>query len=131
MTARTVRSDRVDGGIAVITLDRPARLNAIDDTLIDDLHAALDEVERDDAVRAVVLTGADEALELARSVAANPAFAVRLTKEMLRTTATTASLRDAVLLENRTQVLAVYNHDIDRAMTRFRRAAGRSHEEVV
>ena len=61
------------------------------------------------------------AIELARTIAANPAFAVRLTKEMLRTTGTAASLRDAVLLENRTQVLAVYAGDIDHATADFRR----------
>ena len=63
----------------------------------------------------------DVAIELAREIAANPAFAVRLTKEMLRTTGTAASLREAVLLENRTQVLAVYAGDIDHATAGFRR----------
>ena len=62
----------------------------------------------------------DAAVELARGIAANPAFAVRLTKEMLRTTGTASSLREAVLLENRTQVLAVYAGDIDRASAGFR-----------
>jgi len=62
----------------------------------------------------------ETATELARSIAANPAFGVRLTKEMLRTTGTAASLREAVLLENRTQVLAVYAGDIDQATAGFR-----------
>lgn len=62
----------------------------------------------------------EAAIELARTMTANPAFAVRLTKEMLRTTGTAASLREAVLLENRTQVLAVYAGDIDRATVGFR-----------
>ena len=61
------------------------------------------------------------AIELAGTIAANPAFAVSLTKEMLLTTGTAASLREAVLLENRTQVLAVYAGDIDRATAGFRR----------
>ena len=60
------------------------------------------------------------AIELAHLVAANPAFGVRLTKEMLRATGTAASLREAVLLENRTQVLAVYAGDIDQATAGFR-----------
>ena len=63
----------------------------------------------------------DTAMELARSIAANPSFAVMLTKEMLRTTGTASNLREAVLLENRTQVLAVYAGDIDRATAGFRR----------
>lgn len=62
-----------------------------------------------------------EAIELASTIAAHPAFAVSLTKEMLRSTGTAASLREAVLLENRTQVLAVYAGDIDRATAGFRR----------
>ena len=53
----TVRADDRDGGVRVLTLDRsPA--NAIDETLLTDLGAALDDARADDAVRAVVLTGA-------------------------------------------------------------------------
>lgn len=62
-----------------------------------------------------------QARALARTVAGNPAFGVRLTKEMLRTTATAGSLREAVMLENRTQVLAVFAGDIDQATESFRR----------
>ena len=250
--------DRVDEDLVAITLNRPDRLNAINDSFIEAMHAALDRVEADPAVRAVVLSGAgrgfcagadlqetvelaqqtsadlyrgqqrladmsvrlhelpvpviaavqgpaagggfalaaacdlrvastaatflaanvrigvsggemglswllpqtlglaratelllsgrrlsateayewgfvsrlvgpdegdvrDTAIELARAIAANPAFAVRLTKEMLRTTGTAASLREAVLLENRTQVLAVYAGDIEQATADFRR----------
>jgi enoyl-CoA hydratase len=255
----TVRVERAEDGIAIVTLDRPDRLNAINDAFIEDLHGALDTLETDDSLPAVVFTGAgrgfcagadlhetrdlagrssgdlyrgqqrlalmsvrlhefpapvvaavngpaagggfalaaacdlrvaaaaahfsvanvkigvsggemglswllpqtlgraraselllsgrrlgaDEALawgfvnrvvadaadtvpaalELARLVTANPAFAVRLTKEMLRNTATAATMREAVLLENRTQVLAVFNNDIDRATTQFRARA--------
>jgi enoyl-CoA hydratase len=61
-----------------------------------------------------------EAVVLARAVAANPEFAVRLTKEMLRSSPTAASIREAVLLENRTQVLAVFTGDIDSATAEFR-----------
>ena len=49
---------RPEPGVRQITLNRPDRLNAIDDTLVDGLHAALDEVARDADCRAVVLTGA-------------------------------------------------------------------------
>jgi enoyl-CoA hydratase len=41
----------------VLTLDRPPA-NAIDETLLVDLSAALDDARTDDAVRAVVITGA-------------------------------------------------------------------------
>ncbi len=53
----TVLTDDRDGGVRLLTLDRPPA-NAIDEELLEDLGAALDEARRDDRVRAVVLTGA-------------------------------------------------------------------------
>ncbi len=47
-----------DGHVAVVTLDRPAKLNALDEGLRADLFAVLEEVHGDDEIRAVVLTGA-------------------------------------------------------------------------
>jgi methylglutaconyl-CoA hydratase len=44
-------------GVASITLNRPAVHNAFDDRIIAELTAALRELERDPAVRAVLLTG--------------------------------------------------------------------------
>ncbi|WP_316175479.1 crotonase/enoyl-CoA hydratase family protein [Bradyrhizobium sp. SZCCHNRI1073] len=46
--------------IAVITLNRPQRLNALSYALIDRLMAALDRIETDAGVRAVILTGAGQ-----------------------------------------------------------------------
>jgi len=57
MNARLERREAV----AIVTLDRPDRLNAISGALLADLHAALDEANRDDTVRAIVLTGAGRA----------------------------------------------------------------------
>jgi enoyl-CoA hydratase/carnithine racemase len=48
------------GPVALFTLNRPEKLNAFDYPLIDRLMAELDAAEEDDAVRAVVLTGAGE-----------------------------------------------------------------------
>jgi enoyl-CoA hydratase/carnithine racemase len=45
----------------LITLNRPEVMNAISRTLIRELHRALDEVEADPAIRAIVLTGAGSA----------------------------------------------------------------------
>ena len=251
--AEVVRLERVAPALALVTLNRPERLNAIDDAFVERLHDVLDELERDSALRAVVLTGAGrgfcsgadlkstpalidrdpdvlyrgqqrladlsvrlhelpvpvvaavngaaagggfalaaacdlrvaapaahfsvanvrigisggemglswllpqalgrsraaellltgrrlpaaealawgfvsrvaddavaDALALAAEVAGNPEFGVRLTKEMLRSTATAASLREAVLLENRTQVLAALSGGVDAAMRDFR-----------
>ncbi|MFE0255026.1 enoyl-CoA hydratase/isomerase family protein [Streptomyces sp. NPDC059010] len=49
-----------DTGVAVVTLDRPERLNAIDLTMRDELVAVWRELRFDDTVRAVVLTGAGQ-----------------------------------------------------------------------
>ena len=46
------------GHVAVLTLNRPAKLNALDAGLRDATLAAIDSVRADDAVRAVVFTGA-------------------------------------------------------------------------
>ena len=49
---------RVDGHTAVITLNRPDRLNALSPDLRDELTEALAAVRADDNVRAAILTGA-------------------------------------------------------------------------
>jgi enoyl-CoA hydratase/carnithine racemase len=46
--------------IALVTLNRPDRLNALSSGLIDDLMAALQGIESDPGVRAVILTGAGD-----------------------------------------------------------------------
>ncbi len=49
------------GPSAWITLNRPEKLNAMSDVLVDQLEAALDQAEADDEVRIVVLRGAGRA----------------------------------------------------------------------
>ncbi|NPU11268.1 crotonase/enoyl-CoA hydratase family protein [Bradyrhizobium sp. 83002] len=46
--------------IALLTLNRPERLNALNYALIDALMAALDRIETDTGIRAVILTGAGD-----------------------------------------------------------------------
>src|SRR5919204_1274890 len=65
-----------DDPIAVVLLNRPERLNALSDELMDELVPALTELDRDDAVRCIVLGGNERAFaagadigELARSSA--------------------------------------------------------------
>ena len=48
----------VVGGVATITLNRPERLNTMSPALLSEAHAAMQEAASDDAVRAVILTGA-------------------------------------------------------------------------
>jgi enoyl-CoA hydratase/carnithine racemase len=49
------------GPVAVVTLNRPAVLNALSAGLIRDVHAAFDRLEADDGVRVAVLRGAGRA----------------------------------------------------------------------
>ncbi len=46
--------------VAVLTLNRPQKLNALNYALIDRLLAILDRIETDDAAGAIILTGAGE-----------------------------------------------------------------------
>lgn len=62
MPTDLVRTDSLhlvaDGPVATLTLDRPARLNAMSPGLVDDLHRCLDALAKDRSVRVVILTGA-------------------------------------------------------------------------
>ena len=49
------------GNVAIVTLNRPASLNAFDSALRRDLRAAVREVNADDSVRVAILTGAGRA----------------------------------------------------------------------
>src|SRR5689334_23107747 len=55
-----LRTDR-DGAVCVLTLDRPEQLNTFTGAMGAELEAAYREADRDDTVRAVVLTGAGRA----------------------------------------------------------------------
>lgn len=49
-----------DGGVALITFNRPKVLNALNGPTIDELRRAALELKQDDQVRAVILTGAGD-----------------------------------------------------------------------
>ena len=51
----------VEDGIATITLNRPDRMNAFTTRMRDELVSLFDETDADDAVRAVIITGAGRA----------------------------------------------------------------------
>lgn len=59
MSKALVRVER-DGPVATVILDRPEAMNALSRALQQELAQALVELEVDDAVRALVLTGAGE-----------------------------------------------------------------------
>jgi enoyl-CoA hydratase len=61
MTADLVHLGRPADGVAVLTLNRPAKYNALSTGLLTALHDRLGELAGDPGLRAVVLTGADPA----------------------------------------------------------------------
>ncbi len=60
------RRDRV----GLITLNRPKQLNALNDQLMDELGGALLEMDADDAVGAIVITGNDKAFAAGADIGA-------------------------------------------------------------
>ena len=50
-----------DGAVAVVTMTRHERLNALNDELMEAVVAALEEADRDDAVKCMVLAGGEKA----------------------------------------------------------------------
>jgi enoyl-CoA hydratase/carnithine racemase len=57
---RSLLSER-HGLVALFTLNRPEKLNALNNELISALMAALDEIELDRSVRVIIITGAGRA----------------------------------------------------------------------
>lgn len=51
----------VDDGVATVTLNRPEKLNAFNTQMMRDMIAVFDQTDADDAVRAVIVTGAGRA----------------------------------------------------------------------
>src|SRR5262247_308752 len=60
MPFRLIRYE-VEDGVCTVTLDRPDRLNAVTTAMLDELGQAWDLPDADDAVRAVIVTGAGRA----------------------------------------------------------------------
>ena len=56
----TLLIERHADGYALVTLNRPESLNALNSTLLGELAAFLDTVETDDSVRCLIITGSGE-----------------------------------------------------------------------
>jgi len=59
VTYKTLLYEKKDN-VAVVTLNRPDKLNALNSEVYSELYDAFNEAEKDDAVRVVVLTGSGE-----------------------------------------------------------------------
>ena len=69
MSYNTILTE-VDGKVAVITLNRPQVLNALNDELMDELGAALLAFDADDAIGCIILTGSEKAFAAGADIAA-------------------------------------------------------------
>ena len=47
----------IEGAVAIVTFNRPEKLNALDMAVLAELDATIDRIEADDAIRAVIFTG--------------------------------------------------------------------------
>ena len=61
MSFETIRVEQRDGGVGLVTLDRPEALNALSGQLVDELGEALRAFDGDDAIGAIVITGSEKA----------------------------------------------------------------------
>ena len=69
MTYQTILVARRER-VGVITLNRPQALNALNDTLMDELGAALLEFDADEGIGAIVITGNDKAFAAGADIGA-------------------------------------------------------------
>ena len=61
---------RIEGAVALLTLNRPDKLNALNNEMLEAIVGALDRIELDAALRAVVITGAGRAFSAGADIAA-------------------------------------------------------------
>jgi len=62
------------GKVGLITLNRPKALNALNDALVDEVCAALDNFEADENIGAIVITGSDKAFAAGADIGAMKDF---------------------------------------------------------
>ncbi len=56
-----IELERPETGVALVRMNRPERLNAINFELVSELHDALDDIAADDSCKVIVLTGTGRA----------------------------------------------------------------------
>ncbi len=86
MGYETVTLER-EGPVAILTLNRPKRLNAMSKAMLIEMLAACDEVEADETIRALVVTGAGKAFTAGfdlQDQAASPPVGVAEWRPVLR-----------------------------------------------
>jgi enoyl-CoA hydratase/carnithine racemase len=99
--------------VALITLNQPDKLNALNYGLVEELHATLEAIDADDECRVAVLTGAG------RGFCGYGKFGVESTKQVLWANLEAPSLEAALHVENRSQILATTSGEIREATAAF------------
>jgi len=61
MTYETILAETREGGVGLITINRPKALNALNSTVVAEINMALDGFEKDAAIGCVVITGSEKA----------------------------------------------------------------------
>jgi enoyl-CoA hydratase len=86
MTYETILT-KAQAAVGIITLNRPKALNALNAQLIDEMNAALDVYDGDDAIRCIILTGNDKAFAAGADIREMKDFskAQALQKDFLKT----------------------------------------------
>ena len=62
------------GRVGLITLNRPKALNALNDQVVDEIGAALDDFESDEGIGAIVITGSEKAFVAGADIGAMANF---------------------------------------------------------
>ncbi len=62
------------GRVGLITLNRPKAMNALNDQVVDEIGAALDDFESDEGIGAIVITGSEKAFAAGADIAAMASF---------------------------------------------------------
>jgi enoyl-CoA hydratase len=102
-------------------LPRYVGLGVASELLMTGRFIGAEEAERRGIVNRVVEPEGllDASIELAAEIARNSPFAVRMTKQVLRDNVDAPSLRSAIELENRTQILCTRTNDFEEALAAF------------
>jgi enoyl-CoA hydratase len=74
MTYQNIEVRTEAGQVGVVTLNRPKQLNALNGDLMDELGAALQAFDADDAIGCIVVTGSEKAFAAGADIAAMAKF---------------------------------------------------------
>ncbi|MEO6897752.1 MAG: enoyl-CoA hydratase-related protein, partial [Caldimonas sp.] len=77
MTYQCILTDVRGNGprrVGVVTLNRPKQFNALNDTLMDELGAALQAFDADDIIGCMILTGGDKAFAAGADISAMASY---------------------------------------------------------